>query len=468
MNVKSLVPIAVVLISSAANLYASDMTEFCLTGELDLGARYQGHEPKSGEAYPTTWCVATDRDSRRVFYSASGKSNADIDGEWSIAYLPPEIVHIVDKNSERIIRFSGANILDEALRLRGADPRRLLEEVRANRTPPDVVIETRNEYVVSVQTSADLPLRGRVAVTWLWDWTMPNQPELRLIVDDELLFRATGRWRTIAEEDAAALWVTPPSYETIEVPGSHWPSSIDMRLTAIADGVYLVRGVRSGFQHIVVDTTQGLVVGDAPAGWVEFHHVPPSDLVPGLGVSGLSEAMIDFLVTELPGRRINSVALTHFHDDHAGGARAFAAAGADIYAPAASAGFLESALNREQAYEDRLQELGERAAVLDVRGRTRIPESNPAVELIELGEGPHVSASLGVWIPARRLFFQSDLHVPNSTDTKPRIERAATECWFARWAVDNLPRDAVVISSHVEQTTPVSRLAQYLESDLCD
>ena len=467
MNNRPAVLAFVLLLLGISNVLADNITEFCLSGQFDLGTRYQGTDPGLGETYPTTWCVTTEQDSNRVFYSATGRSNSDIDSEWSIAYLPPEVVTIVDKNARQIIQFSDMNNLEEALKLRRVDPRRLLEEVRANRTPSDVTVETRGGYVVGVQTFADLPLRGNVQVDWSWDWKNPNEPGLRLLVDDELLFAATGKWRTISAADAEELWETPSSFELIEVPGIYWPSIVDMRLVTLADDVYMVDGVRSGFRHIVINTTEGLVIGDAPAGWVEFHHIPPSDLVPGLGVSGLSEALIDFLTINLPDRPISAVALTHFHDDHAGGARAFAAEGANIYAPAGSANFLEAALNRPEAYDDRFQALGKNIEVKPVSGRTRIIESEPIVELIELGPGPHTSSSLGIWIPDRGLFFQSDLHVPRSTSDEPRADRAVTECWFAQWAVDNLPSDAIVVSSHVEQTTPVSRLAQYLESDLC-
>ena len=70
---------------------------------------------------------------------------------------------------------------------------------------------------------------------------------------------------------------------------------IDMRRQQLADGVHLVSGVRTGFRHMVVETDQGLIVADAPAGWVELHQLPASDLVPGFSISGLSENFIDFL-----------------------------------------------------------------------------------------------------------------------------------------------------------------------------
>ena len=84
---------------------------------------------------------------------------------------------------------------------------------------------------------------------------------------------------------------------------------------------------------------------DAPAGWLEIQQIPPADLVPGFGVSGLSELFVDFLKRQFPDTPISAVLLTHIHDDHAGGARAFAAAaGADVYAPAGDANLVKSAI----------------------------------------------------------------------------------------------------------------------------
>jgi hypothetical protein len=64
-------------------------------------------------------------------------------------------------------------------------------------------------------------------------------------------------------------------------------------------------------------------------------------------------------------------------------------------------------------------------------------------------------------------FFVSDLHVPDSDSDRPRSDRALTECWFARWAVANLPPETLVLNSHSAPQTPVSRLENYRQSDAC-
>ena len=243
------------------------------------------------------------------------------------------------------------------------------------------------------------------------------------------LFRGTGSWRTLAEGEVRDLWQrTPGDEEAIQAPGERWPSAISPGLINLTDDVYLARGVRTGFQHIVIDTDDGLVIGDAPAGWVEFHQLPPADLVPGLGISGLSERFVDFLMEEFPGRPILAVALTHAHDDHAGGARAFAAAGAAVYAPAEVADFLEQALNGVRSAHrlvapprDRLAE--KQLDVLPVDDSTPIGDS---VRLIPIGSGPHARAMLGIWAVERDYFFVSDIHVPRNEEARPREGREAT------------------------------------------
>lgn len=466
MTIKRRIALLIICFSPLAAL-ADGVTEFCLDGELDLGARYQGSKPRSGEFYPTTWCVITEDDTHRVLFSGIGKSNPDMDGAWTVAYLPPDTVRIVNRESPPDIEFQGTDNLKEALRVRRVDPRRLIKEFQSTPKALDgVQVEIRADRLVSVTTSAALPLRGQVPVDWHWDWTNAAKPVLRLMLDDELLFKATGRWRDVSDDEAAALWEVTPGAKPVKVPGDRWPAQISMKVINLTDDVYLISGVRTGFQHLVVDTDDGLVVADAPAGWVEFHHIPPSDLVPGLGVSGLSEKFIDFLRDEFPNRPVAAVALTHFHDDHAGGARAFAAAGANIYTSKQIAGFIETALNRPSMPKDQLTT--GHVKVSPVIDSVIIGSKPNRVKLVSIGAGPHVYAMLGVWALDKDYFFVSDVHVPHSDANTPREERAATECWFASWAVKNLPLKVRVVNSHSAPVTPVSRLAMYLKSDLCN
>jgi hypothetical protein len=454
--------------------------EFCLSGEVDLGARGQGLRPAPGEFYPMRWCVITEADSSRVRFSSSGHVNPDAVSDFSVAYLPPERVRILTGPDAPDIDFVEAGSTAEALRHRRIDPRRLAEEVMgvieedASRESNEarefelpgsersVRVRMEDGRIVYLETRAALPLRGVVPVRWSWDWTEPNAPRLTIRLDDQPFFRGEGRWRELDVDESAGLW-QPSGGAPREVPGREWPSRSDMRLETLARGVHRLRNVRTGFHHLVVETEPGLVVADAPAGWVELQQIPPADLAGSLGVSGLSEAMIDFLEAELD-RSVHAVVLTHAHDDHAGGARAFAAAGARVYAPAGSAAFLERALNDPDLPEDRLARQGGRVEVHPVSAPISIGEM---VRILPIGPNPHVSDALGVLAMEAGLLFQSDLHAPAGEAPRPGADRAAVECAFARWATTHLPQGTRVLSAHALAITPPERFRQYHASDRC-
>ncbi len=446
----------------------AETTEFCLDGEFDLGARNQALTPGSQQWYPTTWCVITEDDGPRVAFAARGMANADMEDRWTVAYPAPDLVRIVNRDDPPDIEFAGADAAQDALRIRRLDPRRLLSEFAADpEALTDLTVEGSDETRLLVETRADVPLRGSVPVVWRWDFTQTDAPRFELELDGEPLLRGTGRWRTLDDNEAEAVWERTPGEDPVQVPGEVWPSAVRTELINLTEDVYIARGVRSGFQHIIVETDEGLVIGDAPAGWVEFHQLPPADLVPGLGISGLSEQFVDFLAAEFPGRGIHAVAITHAHDDHAGGARAFAAAGAKVYAPRAVADFLETTMNTGES--GRFAYVADRLAhrSLEIVPVDDSMDIGNGVRLLSMGSSPHASANLGVWATERDYFFVSDIHVPYDDSPTPREGRERTECWFAEWAVANLPPEVRIINSHSSVVTPVSRLAEYLESDGC-
>lgn len=460
-------------------------TEFCLDGEFDLGARFQGMRPAPGEKYPTRFCYIVEEEHDRVMFHGRGQSNPDMRGDWTVSFFPPDKVRIVNRQSPPDVEFTGKNIEDEAWRYRRTDPKQLLAELKAH---PDWVRARSDDGTFTVQYPGsqfeaqllviddrlqefriltDVPLRGRVPVSWRWHWPADHAPQLTMLVEEDVVFRANGTWRTLSTAEAEALWHLSGGQEAIDLPGDRWPATISLETQPVATGVHLVTGVRTGFSHLVIETTRGLIVADAPAGWVELQQLPPADLVPGYSISGLSENFVDYLGKQFPDTPIRSVVITHAHDDHAAGARAFAAAGAKVYAPQRVVDFLSDALNRDSMPNDRLSKKSGRVDVIAVHDRLSLDDEKNDVELIVLPGGPHVDTAIGVWAKDAGVFFQSDLHVPRSDSDAPREDRAATECWFAKWAAAQLPPDTIVMNSHSSPRTPVSRLSKYVDSAPC-
>ena len=455
---------------------------FAWLGEYDLGVRLQGTDVMQTERTPASWCVITEDDTERTYFSLSGLVNPDMDGTFALSYFPPDRLRIINAETPPDVEFVEAAIGDEAGRQRRMDPFRLLEELHVHpewiTSIPDAEtrivqypgspfvarIHIQLERLQSVETEVDLPLRGRVPIRWVWDWDGDRSAQVSVHVDTSIVFLGRAQWRDVRAED---IWTLSGGEAPRELPGDYWPSRVAMQMDTLSNGVYRVLGVRTGFHHLVVDTDQGLVIGDAPAGWVELSQIPPADLVPGLGISGLSESFIDFLYDHFPDKPIRAVAITHAHDDHAGGARAFAAVGAQLYATAPVVEFLETALQSPKMPPDWFSSSSHSLGITPVESRIVLNDSQHTIELMDMGSSPHVSSALGIWVRESGYFFQSDLHVPSSDDIEPPASRAATECWFAQWAVDNLPLDTMIMSSHTTRMTPVSRLAERVGTEVC-
>ena len=78
--------VTIVLLPLSACSEAGTATEFCLDGEFDLGARYQGMHAKAGETYLTSFCYVVEDGNDNVLFSARGPSNPDMQGDWTVAF----------------------------------------------------------------------------------------------------------------------------------------------------------------------------------------------------------------------------------------------------------------------------------------------------------------------------------------------------------------------------------------------
>lgn len=470
-----------------AVLADAGVAQLCRQGEIDLAVRHQGRSAEPGEFYPATWCVSAEPGQGRVRFHSAAHINADVSERFVQLYPDANSVRIVIADQSPDLAFVGVDSGDEAARFRRILPAFLVEELNAHpqwlvagaplgwqrvRYPgigERVELKIEQGRLLELRTHALLPLRGRSPIHWKWSWpdSGPQPERLRIEIDGALYFDAAVNYRELRGSAAERLWRPTDNQPPREIPGEHWPSRVVPSLVELESGIFQVRNIRTGFHHLVVDTEKGLVVVDAPAGWVELAQIPPTDLVPGFELNGLSERLVRELREWFPQRPIRAVALTHAHDDHVGGAQAFAAEGASLYAPSASAALLQRLFNAKAVPVDRSSRGAARVEIIAVEQRLRLEDSQRPIELIALDGNPHAAAMLGVWLPAQRIFFQSDLHAPNPDAMAPDPARAASECWFAAWAAKQLPADARVLSSHSGAASSRSQLDAWLASPAC-
>jgi glyoxylase-like metal-dependent hydrolase (beta-lactamase superfamily II) len=176
-----------------------------------------------------------------------------------------------------------------------------------------------------------------------------------------------------------------PSFDTRGSPG--------LRLQEIAPGVQLVQG--GTHNSLVVEMSDHLIVIDAP----------------------ITDAQSLWLVGQtrarFPGKPIRWLALTHHHNDHAGGLRGILAEGATlVVGQGAGAHFrrvLEAPMTRNPDMPARsfhmtpILEVPESHVMSDARGRQVI---------VYVMENPHAKGMLLGWVPDAKLGFVTDVWTP--------------------------------------------------------
>lgn len=127
-----------------------------------------------------------------------------------------------------------------------------------------------------------------------------------------------------------------------------------------------------------------------------------------------SEAVLEALEDRFPDKPVRYGVITHFHMDHSGGVRTYAAHGATILAHEVSAPFFREILERPSTVRpDRLEREGLVGEVEAVSGMYEISDGTRSVELHPV-ENPHSDDMLVAYVPEESLLFVSDLHSPGA------------------------------------------------------
>jgi glyoxylase-like metal-dependent hydrolase (beta-lactamase superfamily II) len=126
-----------------------------------------------------------------------------------------------------------------------------------------------------------------------------------------------------------------------------------------------------------------------------------------------SVAVIKAIEDKIPNKPIKYLVLTHFHIDHTGGTRAFAAKGATILSDEKNAEFVKTMLARPKTVKpDSFAKAGN--VMPDVEGfkdAKTLTDGDRTIELREIAN-PHADGMIVVYLPKEKMLFESDLFTP--------------------------------------------------------
>jgi glyoxylase-like metal-dependent hydrolase (beta-lactamase superfamily II) len=166
------------------------------------------------------------------------------------------------------------------------------------------------------------------------------------------------------------------------------------------------------------------------------------------GNDDVSRDAIAKIKETIPGKPIKYVAVTHHHDDHAGGIRMYIAEGATlVVAPGERKFFEQVAKNKFTITPDALTR-NPQALKIEIleKGKRVFTDGTITVEIYDIGTGPHTEEMLVAYLPNEKILFQGDLlnrplngDVPIANDTTVH---------FAKWLENKKLKVEKIVAVH--------------------
>ncbi len=124
-----------------------------------------------------------------------------------------------------------------------------------------------------------------------------------------------------------------------------------------------------------------------------------------------SQQAIDQIKKTLPGKPIKYLAVTHHHDDHAGGIRSYMAEGATLIVASGERPFFEMVCKGVFTAEpDALTRNWKQPKFEPVQnGKRTLTAGTTTIEIHDIGPGPHAEEMLVAYIPELKAIYQGDL-----------------------------------------------------------
>ena len=217
-------------------------------------------------------------------------------------------------------------------------------------------------------------------------------------------------------------------------------------MTQVAKGVYIFP--TGGLNPMFVEFKDFILAVEAPAQHPSLERVPADTQA---GSDQISARFIQKIKETIPNKPIRYLAVTHFHSDHAGGARAFLAEGATLLTTPGNKDYFETlAAAKYTIVPDKLSH-EPRAAMIETFDRKRVlTDGERSVELINAGESPHAKENVVVYLPQEKILFQGDLFYYSGMAAFPARDpsRDRVMKFFGDWLIKNNLEPAQIYGFH--------------------
>ena len=178
------------------------------------------------------------------------------------------------------------------------------------------------------------------------------------------------------------------------------PSMAALEITELAPGVLLFGG--GSHNSVIVEQRGGIVVIEAPLS------------------EQRSDAVMAVVRERFAGRRITAVINTHTHFDHAGGLRAYVAAGVPVVTHARNAAYYQRAWAAPRTLNpDRLAESRRKPKFRPFTGKLVLDDALHPIELHEIAGSGHNDAFAMAYPPKDKLLVEADAWTPTPPGAKP-------------------------------------------------
>jgi glyoxylase-like metal-dependent hydrolase (beta-lactamase superfamily II) len=231
---------------------------------------------------------------------------------------------------------------------------------------------------IQVPTGYRQSIGGTTAVDQHYDRVVINQP-----VDD-------------------SEFEVPFGFRAIAPPPTGAPKVVEL-----ATDVYMIDGLANfGYNFFFVAFDDYLIAYDASV----------SRAVSAQAIARMKEAV--------PDKPIRYLVLSHHHDDHAGGIRAFVDEGATVVTTEANRAYLEQMSGTVATLGGGGPAEGSGAPVFEfVTGRKVFKDANHEVVIHDIGPSPHAEEMLVFYLPGEKILFEADLlGIPRSGPAVPANE----------------------------------------------